>query len=225
MIPEEVKAQIKPAKSALVLIDLQRRHMDPKVGYHLVHASMIEGVKNSAIKALAAARAANMPVIHVHAFGRQPSPWGLVDHHNPFLDYQTGKMIPGMGAKRQSGKNLEGSIYAEPLPELAPVNGEPVVVKRRYSGFHQTDLELILRNMGIETLFVCGVNTNNCVLATTYDGFMRDFRMVVLADCCGSMNGEEYHKFALMEVEAALGFVSSSDELAAFLASAPVAKA
>jgi nicotinamidase-related amidase len=216
-LPTEVEASVALDRSAYIQIDMQRRHVDPSVGYHLIDPTQTADIVAAACGALETARRADMPVVHVATHSRRPSPWGFVDHRNPFWEYQTGKIIPGMGRPRQSGKNVEGSIYAEILPELAPQRDEPVVIKRRYSGFHGTDLENILRGLRAETLFICGVNTNNCVLATVYDAFSRDFRIVVLADACGSMNGEEYHRFALMEVEAALGFVMTTAEFAAMV--------
>lgn len=222
-LPREVEQAIDPAHAALILIDMQRRHVDPEVGYHLIEPSRTASIVTAARRALEAARKVNMPVVHVATYARRPSPWGLTDHANPFLAYQTGKIIPGLGRPRQSGKNVEGSIYAEILPELAPQRDEPVVVKRRYSAFYGTDLELVLRGLGTQTLFILGVNTNNCVLATVYDAFSRDLRIVVIADACGSMNGEEYHAAALRQVEAALGFTMTAGEFEAFLTRAHAA--
>ena len=216
-LPEEVADGIGLDRSAYLQIDMQRRHVDPGVGYHLIDPAKTAGIVTAARAALETARAANIPTLHVATYSRRPSPWGFADHRNPFWEYQTGKIVPGMGKPRQSGKNVEGSLYAEILPELAPQRDEPVVVKRRYSGFYGTDLENILRGLQAETLFICGVNTNNCVLATVYDAFSRDFRIVVLSDACGSMNGDDYHRFALMEIEAALGFVITVGEFRALV--------
>jgi biuret amidohydrolase len=216
-IPIEVQDRIAVTNCALLCIDMQRRHLDPEVGYHLVGPEFAAAILDPSRRVLDAARRLRVPVVHVITYSRRPSPWGFTDHRNPFWEYQTGKIIPGMGKPRQTGKNVEGSAYAEVMPDLAPRSDEPVVVKKRYSGFYATDLELLLRGLRVETLFLIGVNTNNCVLATAFDAFSRDFRIVVLADCCGSMNGVEYHHFALKEIEAALGFVSSSDEATALL--------
>ena len=216
-MPQEVVDVIDLDRSAYLQIDMQRRHVDPGVGYHLIDPAKTAGIVAAARAALETARAANIPTLHVATYSRRPSPWGFADHRNPFWEYQTGKIVPGMGKPRQSGKNVEGSLYAEILPELAPQRDEPVVVKRRYSGFYGTDLENILRGLQAETLFICGVNTNNCVLATVYDAFSRDFRIVVLSDACGSMNGDDYHRFALMEIEAALGFVITVGEFRALV--------
>ncbi len=217
-LPPEVELQIELGRSALLLIDLQRRHVDPAVSYHPVAPETTARIVAAARQALEVARAHGVPVVHVATYARRPSPWGFVDHHNPFWAYQTGKIVPGMGRPRQTGKNVEGSVYAEILPELAPQRDEPVVVKRRYSAFYGTDLELVLRGLRTETLFVLGVNTNNCVLATVFDAFSRDLRVVVLADACGSMNGEDYHRAALRQVEAALGFTMTVGEFADLVA-------
>ncbi len=216
-LPPEVADAIALDRSAYVQIDMQRRHVDPAVGYHLIDPAANAGIVAAARAALQTARGANVPIVHVATYARRPSRWGFTDHRNPFWAYQTGRIIPGLGKPRQSGRNVEGSIYAEILPELAPQGDEPVVVKRRYSGFYGTDLEVVLRGLGAETLFICGVNTNNCVLATVYDAFSRDFRIVVLSDACGSMNGEEYHRFALLEIDAALGFTMTSVEFRALV--------
>lgn len=216
-LPNEVSSAIDLKRSAFLQIDMQRRHVDPDVGYHLIDAARLAEVVAAAKNSLAIARKASIPMLHVATYARHESPWGFTDMQSPFWKYQTNKIVPGMGKPRQMGKNVDGSTFAEFLPALAPQRNEPVVIKKRYSGFYQTDLEMVLRGLGTETLFIWGVNTNNCVLATAYDGFSRDFRIVVVADACGSMNGPEYHRAAVMQIEAALGFVVTSDELAAFV--------
>ena len=216
-LPDEVASEIDFSRIAFVQIDMQRRHVDPNVGYHLIDPNETDAIVAAARATLAIARGSDVPVVHVATHCRHESPWGFADMQNLFWKYQTGKIVPGMGKPRQMGKNVEGSPFAEILPELAPQRNEPLVIKRRYSGFYQTDLEMVLRGLGAETLFIWGVNTNNCVLATVYDAFSRDFRTVVVSDACGSMNGTEYHRFALMQIEAALGFVVTTTELATFV--------
>jgi biuret amidohydrolase len=217
-LPKEIVDRFAPAQAAFIQIDMQRRHVDPDVGYHLVDAGKSAAIVQGSRNLLSAVRASNSPMVHVATFSRHESPWGFSDANSPFWKYQNGKIVPGMGRPRQMGKNVEGSTYAEILPALAPQRNEPVVIKKRYSGFYQTDLEMILRGMKVEMVFLWGVNTNNCVLATAYDAFSRDFCVAVVGDACGSMNGDEYHVSALKQVEAALGFVTSVDEVAGFLA-------
>jgi len=61
-----------------------------------------------------------------------------------------------------------------------------VIDKPGKGAFYQTDLELMLRNRGIDTLFVCGVTTEVCVNTTVREANDRGFRCVVLSDCCAS---------------------------------------
>lgn len=221
-LPQEIIDAYLP-RAAFIQIDMQRRHVDPDVGYHLVDAAKSAAIVSASEKLLAAVRLVNRPLVHVATYSRQESPWGFSDANSPFWKYQNGKIVPGMGRPRQMGKNVEGSKFAEILPALAPQRNEPVVTKKRYSGFYQTDLEMILRGLKVEMVVLWGVNTNNCVLATAYDAFSRDFCVAVVADACGSMNGDEYHTSALKQVEAALGFVTSVDEVVRSLAPARAA--
>jgi len=213
-LPADVEAEIDLARSTLLLIDMQRRHLDVGgAGYHTLPADRAELVVRRGAVALEAARAANVPVIHVGTWSMDPPPpWGPREGRNPFWRWQNGKPIPGAGFVRQATKCIEGSVYAEFMPPVAPLAHEPVVVKRRYSGFYMTDLELILKSFGVETVFIAGVNTNNCCLHTCFDAQARDFGVILLEDACGSMNGQEYHEAAVAQIEAALGWVMSVAE-------------
>ncbi|HET7036442.1 MAG TPA: isochorismatase family cysteine hydrolase [Thermomicrobiaceae bacterium] len=210
-LPVDVEATIDPRRSVLLPIDMQRRHLDVGgVGYHTLPAERAKLAVERGGVALQAARDANMPVVHVGTWSMTPAPpWGPREGRNPFWAWQNGKPIPGAGFVRQATKCVEGSPYAEFMPPEQPLPHEPVVVKRRYSGFYMTDLELILRSFGVDTIFIIGVNTNNCCLHTAFDAQARDFRVVLLEDACGSMNGQEYHEAAVKQIEAAIGWVIS----------------
>lgn len=217
-LPPEVEADISLEKSALLFIDMQRRHLDVYgVGYHTLPPERAELVVARGAVALEAARKSGMRVVHVGTWSRPPGPWGPTEGRNPFWRWQTGKPIPGANFVRQSGKCVEGSVWAEFMPPVAPLPHEPLIIKKKYSGFYMTDLELVLRSLGVETIFLGGVNTNNCCLHTFFDGHARDFRMILLEDACGSMNGQAYHDSAVRQIEAALGWVISVDELLAII--------
>ena len=74
----------------------------------------------------------------------------------------------------------------ELLDELDAREGDWYVEKCRLSGFFQTNLELILRGLGAETVLITGVLTNQCVGATTKDALFRDFKPIVVEDCTGT---------------------------------------
>lgn len=218
-LPSDVADAVSIERSVLLLIDMQRRHLDVDgVGYHTLPAERARSVVAQGGAALAAVRAAGMPVIHVGTWSAAKTPWGPREGRNPFFQWQNGKPIPGADFVRQAGKCIEGSVWAEFMPPVEPLPHEPVVVKKRYSGFYMTDLDLILQSFGTETIFLGGVNTNNCCLHTFFDAHERDYRVILLEDACGSMNGQAYHEAAVRQIEAALGWVTSVDELTRLLA-------
>ncbi len=77
---------------------------------------------------------------------------------------------------------VEGTPGAAVVPELQPRVGEHIVRGARFSGFFQTDLQLILTRLGVTTLVVCGMQTPNCVRATVTDAIAYDYRVVVVED-------------------------------------------
>jgi len=99
---------------------------------------------------------------------------------------------------------LAGSEGGEICAELAPLDGEIIIPKRRYSGFFGTDLDLTLRELGVEELVLTGVCTNICVLYTAADARMRHYQVKVLKDGVASFD-EQAHQFALQEMEKTLG--------------------
>ena len=120
------------------------------------------------------------------------------------------------------GHNLVGSIQTQLMPELGPEPGDVVVdTKRRLSVFRDTDLELVLRAFGTDTVVLVGINTNTCVLCAAFEAFNRDLRVVVVRDAVASMYGDDLHEFGLQNVARCLGWVASSEEVIARLAGHP----
>ena len=98
---------------------------------------------------------------------------------------------------------IAGSWGAEVVEELAPQPGERIMPKRRFSAFYGTDLELALREHGVDELRIVGVCTNICVLYTAADARMRGFGVTVPADAVASFD-ETAHENALRELQAVL---------------------
>ena len=105
--------------------------------------------------------------------------------------------LPGdMEMKIWPSHALRGSGGAEVVEELRPEKGDYVIFKRRYSGFLGTDLDILLRELGVEEVILTGVLTHICILFTAADAFMRGYRVVIPRDSVASIS-EEYHEFAL----------------------------
>jgi nicotinamidase-related amidase len=99
---------------------------------------------------------------------------------------------------------LAGTPGAQIVPELAARAEEPVVNKRRYSGFYETTLEARLRDLHVDTLILSGLQTDCCVSHTAADGFFRGFRIIILEDAVAARTAEG-HGRALTEAQRLYG--------------------
>ena len=75
-------------------------------------------------------------------------------------------------------------------PVVAPQPSDPVVIKKRVSAFAGSDLELLLRSRQIDTLVLAGIATSGVVLSTLREAADRDYRLMVLSDCCFDLDVE-----------------------------------
>ncbi len=87
---------------------------------------------------------------------------------------------------------IEGTYGAEVVPELKPAEGDYVVKKRRYSGFFHTDLDLLLRELGVDTVILGGLHTHMCVRHTAADAYQLGYDVVVASDATDSFTKEDY---------------------------------
>lgn len=86
------------------------------------------------------------------------------------------------------------------------------VVKRRYSGFFNTDLDLTLKDMMIDTVIVMGVVTNICVRSTVHDAFFHGYHVLVPEDCVAA-TGPREQASSLYDIATHFGTVTNSDEI------------
>ena len=204
-------------RAALVIIDMQRDFLEPGgFGAALGNdVSRLMAAVAPCADVLAAARRAGILIIHTRE-GHRPD---LTDA--PQIKVERGDPALRIGAPGPMGRILvRGEPGHDIIPELYPAAGEPVIDKPGKGAFYQTDLELMLRNRGIETLLVCGVTTEVCVNTTVREANDRGFRCIVLADCCASYF-PEFHEAGLKMIKAQggiFGSVSASAPVIAALA-------
>lgn len=87
---------------------------------------------------------------------------------------------------------IAGTKGAEVIPELKLCDKDFVVPKRRYSGFFHTDLDLLLRELGIDTVVMTGLHTHMCVRHTSADAYCLGYKVVVAKDATDSFTAEDY---------------------------------
>ncbi len=92
--------------------------------------------------------------------------------------------IPGDREFKLWGEHaLRGTEDAEVVDELKPTNRDYVVYKRRYSGFFGTDLDLLLKELRVEEVILCGIYTEYCVKHTAADAFFNGYDVTIVRDC------------------------------------------
>jgi ureidoacrylate peracid hydrolase len=155
---------------------------------------------------IAAARTAGLPVIYTrHVF--RPD---LLD-----VPRRVAGLLPD-----EPKPLVRGSWDAEVIDELKPMEGDRIIDKNRYDAFLYTDLEVVLRAMGVRRLLVTGVVTSVCVESTVRSAEQRDFDPYVASDCTSAPDGA--HEPALAAMAAVFATVGTGHELLASLV-APVA--
>ncbi len=85
-----------------------------------------------------------------------------------------------------------GTEGAKVITEFGPDDSDIIVEKRRFSAFMGTDLDISLREMGVDTIAVAGIGTPVCVLTTTLDGLAHDLKVIMLEDCCASYRPDDH---------------------------------
>ncbi len=166
-----------PRISALIVVDMQNDFCHPRGAFAKwgEDMSMIQDMVPRLKELIEAARKADLPIIYLR---NTESEWTT---SQVFLE----RIREARGEEGQV-ITWEGSWGAEFYEDIGPVGEERVVIKHRYSGFIDTDLDLILRSRGVRCLVLTGVATNVCVESTARDGFMKDYRVVLVEDCCAT---------------------------------------
>lgn len=182
-------------RPAFVLVDGIRAFFDAGGIHHYPEVAQTEGPIERLLT-----RARERDLIVVHAAERHRP--GLRDFEQPKLPEHC----------------LIGDRDSEIWPRFAPVerSRELVLPKRRYSAFFATDLALVLREQGVDTVVVAGVKTNVCIRATCQDAFANGFRVVLP---CEATNSNRPHLAAasLEDVSRYFGETPGVDEVIASL--------
>lgn len=188
--------QLDPKRAALVVVDMINEFCKP--GGKMVLPGY-EVLVPHQLAVIAAARDAGAPVVWVRDSHRR----------NLRRDREMLKRTPHC---------VEDTWATEVIADLGAREDEFQVTKSRYSGFFQTDLDLLLKDMMIDQLIVFGVVTNICVRSTVHDAFFNGYEVVVPRDCCAA-TGPREQESTLYDIATHFGIVSDAQSVVAALAS------
>ncbi|ORY12967.1 isochorismatase family protein [Clohesyomyces aquaticus] len=187
-------SSLSPSTTALIIIDMQRDFLSPggylhSQGYSL---SRFQALIPRLQSLLSAFRAASFPIYHTSE-GHLPH-MATVSSREKHRSSVNGAQI---GSQGPLGKLLiRGEKGHDIIPELYPLENEPVICKPGRGAFTHTELDAMLRCRGIRNLVVCGVTADACVNSTVREASDRGFDVLVLEDGVESVN-EELKKWSL----------------------------
>jgi ureidoacrylate peracid hydrolase len=206
-VPDEFSAhraehqiQLDKARAVVLVVDMLNDFCKPGGAMVLPGAEKLYPAQRELLKA---ARENRVPVI-----------W-IIDSHRKGLrrDREWLKRAPHC---------VEGSWGAEVVAELEPRADEMRVYKHRYSGFFQTDLDLVLKDHKCNQLIIFGVVTNICVRSTVHDAFFNGYTVLVPEDCCAA-TGPREQESSLYDIATHFGIVTDSKSvIAAITSGAPL---
>ena len=178
---------------ALVIIDMQNDFVLPEAPLCVKGA---QATVPTIQKLLDRARAEGWRVIHV-----------IRQHRRDGSDVEIGRApLFTQGA----GICVPGTKGAEIVDELAPLPDETILRKLRFSAFFQTELDMILRRLKIDTLLIAGTQYPNCVRGTATDAMSHDYNTIVVTD----HTGLDAHRYAAERELPPLGFLAQRGKTA-----------
>ena len=153
---------------------------------------------NSLTKTIQTARSNNMPVIYVVIGFRKGYP-EVSSNNKSFSVLKKGIM------------NFDTEDAQKVHASIEPQSGDVIIIKKRVSAFTGSDLEVVLRSLGIKHLILSGISTSGVVLSTLREAADKDYAITVLSDCCADMD-KEVHSVLMTKIFPKQADVISSEE-------------
>ena len=188
---------IQANKVGLVIVDVQNDFCHPEGAFSRMNCDLshIQNALENLVPFINGWRSFGLPVILVKTIHGD---WS----NSPSWQRRLG------GILRQNPVCLSGSWGSE-FCRITATGSDYVVIKHRFSSFLGTDLDLVLKSRGIETIVTAGVATNVCVESTIRDAVSYNYNVVIIEDCCGAFSSSE-HGAALQNIRKYFGVVMTS---------------
>ena len=204
LLRERLTEQLRAKKTALIVVDVQNDfcHSEGAFGKRGRDLSHVHASVDRLCVFMERCRELNLPIIFVRTI------------HSAWTDSASWK-----GRMEGAGNEMlicRSDSWGAELYKVKREEADFLVTKHRFSGFVGTDLDLVLRTQNVQTLLMTGVATNVCVETTARDGFNRDYRVVLVEDCCGAFTTAE-HASAVRNIAGYFGAVTDSATMVSLL--------
>lgn len=210
--PESISLEVE--RTALLIVDMQnafasRGGMLDLAGVDVEPAAAV--VARTA-RLRDAARAAGLPVIYlVMGYPEDRSTAGGPDSPNPRkeLSLCLVRERPELRGKLLTFGTWDFGI----VEELKPAAGDVVITKSRYSGFHRTELDVVLGRLGVRYLLMAGIASNVCVESTLRDAYFHEYWPILVEDASMPAGGPLIHAATLHNVRTFFGWTATAEQV------------
>ena len=216
-LKDQAPVTLDPEKSALIVVDVQRFFARPEYAFAQVFEKMVPGVTadyfrrvNATVlpgiqRLLACFRARKLPIIYFavgcHALDGRDLPQWMREFDEVSLRLNGRRVCPPVN-------DPSGAID----DRVAPRPGEIVLTKSSSGPLASTNLEQVLRNLGVRSLVVCGLTTAVCVTQTARETADLGFQVIVAEDACTELS-DESHRAALQTFALIFGRVRRTEQI------------
>jgi ureidoacrylate peracid hydrolase len=191
---------------ALLVIDMQNGFAAERGSYDDlgIEISIYRQVIDKVRYLVNTCRRLKIPIFYTQAV-REPSGIDLLT--------KTHKILPKSREERIKKKPIciRGTWDARIIDELKPANADHIVIKRRDSAFQDTEIEVWLKSIKVDTLIFCGIDTAVSVESSLRDGFNRGYDVILISDATTSISKKKYES-TLDNVKGYYGLVMDSNE-------------
>lgn len=183
-------------RPAVLVVDMMRAYFDEDSPFCLPSDDAL----GAAGQVVEAARSAGVPVLHT------------------VVRYGPGGLDGGVFLRKVPALRLliGDTVLGQPMPQVAPLPSEPVLVKQYASAFFGTTLASTLQSLGVDTVVILGVSTSGCVRASAVDALQHGFVPLVVRDAVADRE-PEVHDSSLYDLQAKYAEVVSLADAVAYL--------
>jgi ureidoacrylate peracid hydrolase len=196
---------------ALIVIDVQNGFVSKGGSYDMLGINILpyNEVTPKIRHLINISRSANIPIFYTQAI-REPSGIDLLTNTHKILPKAREERI------RKSPICVRGTWDADIVEDLKPHNEDHIIIKRRDSAFHDTEIEVWLKSIGVDTLIFCGIDTSISVESSLREAFNVGYNVILISDATVS-NNKKHYESTIENVKEYYGLAMSIDQFSKYL--------